>query len=74
MSDRDVKLGDRYGIRWMSTWPHISLGVSAHIDRKFGHLSLHLPVGVVILGYLGADDGPQGTTARELGDTPGDQP
>jgi hypothetical protein len=45
----------RYGVRFMPTWPHISLGISAHIDRKFGHLSVHLPVGVVIFGFLGRD-------------------
>lgn len=47
--------GHRYGVRWMPTWPHISLGVSAHIDRKFGHLSLHLPFGVLVLGFIGED-------------------
>lgn len=45
----------RYGVRWMPTWPHVSLGVSVHFDRKFGHLSLHLPVGVLVIGYIGAD-------------------
>jgi len=38
---------NRYGIRWMSTWPHISLGISAHLwPLKHAHLTLHLPVGV----------------------------
>ena len=45
----------RYGVRWMPAWPHISLGISAHIDRKFGHLSLHLPFGVLVLGFIGED-------------------
>lgn len=58
MSDTTVySVGGRYGIRWMPTWPHISLGVSLHLSRKFGHLSLHLPVGVVVIGYIGADHG-----------------
>lgn len=47
----------RYGVRWMPTWPHVSLGVSLHVSRKFGHLSLHLPFGVVVIGYIGADHG-----------------
>ena len=54
MSD-GIQLGQRYGLRLCPTWPHISLGISAHIGRKYGHLSLHLPVGVLIIGYLGAD-------------------
>ncbi len=49
----------RYGYRWMDTWPHISLGISAHVwPPKFAHLSLHLPFGVLILGYRGADEAP----------------
>lgn len=46
----------RYGFRWMGTWPHISLGISAHVwPLKFAHLSLHNPLGVLIIGYRGAD-------------------
>ncbi len=49
-----IAIGQRpYGVRWMPTWPHISLGISAHLAFKFGHLSLHLPVGVLIFGYIG---------------------
>lgn len=49
----------RYGFRWMGTWPHISLGISAHVwPLKHAHLSLHLPVGVLILGYRGEDTHP----------------
>jgi hypothetical protein len=48
--------GMRYGFRWMGTWPHISLGVSAHVwPLKHAHLSLHNPFGVLILGYRGED-------------------
>lgn len=47
--------GHRYGARYTPTWPHVSLGVSAHFDRKFGHLSLHLPIGVLVLGFIGED-------------------
>jgi len=50
---------NRYGVRWMPTWPHVSLGVSAHLHPKFGHLSLHLPVGVLIIGFIGADAEPE---------------
>lgn len=53
MTTTDYRLGKRHGVRWMSTWPHVSLGVSAHINRRFGHVSLHLPIGVVIIGYIG---------------------
>lgn len=45
---------NRYGVRWMPTWPHVSLGVSLHIGWLFSHLSLHLPVGVVIVGCVGS--------------------
>jgi hypothetical protein len=46
---------NRYGVRYMPTWPHVSLGISAHLwPPKFAHLSLHLPVGVVIIGHIGA--------------------
>ncbi len=49
----------RYGYRWMGTWPHISLGISAHVwPPKRAHLSLHLPFGVLILGYRGEDEAP----------------
>lgn len=48
--------GNGYGIRWMPTWPHVSLGVSAHLGSRFAHLSLHLPVGVMIVGCVGADE------------------
>lgn len=45
----------RYGVRFMATWPHVSLGISAHVwPLKFAHLSLHLPVGVLIVGYRGS--------------------
>jgi hypothetical protein len=45
-----------YGFRWMGTWPHISLGISAHVwPLKFAHLSLHNPLGVLIIGYRGED-------------------
>lgn len=48
--------GKRYGLRWMSTWPHVSLGVSVHLwPLKFAHVSLHLPVGVLVVGYQGVD-------------------
>lgn len=44
----------KYGLRWMGTWPHISLGISAHLwPLKFAHLSLHLPIGILIIGYRG---------------------
>lgn len=43
-----------YGVRFMGTFPHISLGISAHVwPPKFAHLSLHLPIGVVIIGCTG---------------------
>ena len=46
--------GNHYGIRLMAMWPHISLGISAHLwPPKFAHLSLHLPVGVLIFGCTG---------------------
>lgn len=45
----------RYGIRWMPTWPHINLGISIHLSRKFGHVSLHLPIGVLVIGFIGKD-------------------
>lgn len=45
---------NRYGMRLMGTWPHISLGVSAHLwPLKFAHISLHVPIGVIILGCIG---------------------
>jgi hypothetical protein len=44
----------------MPTWPHINLGLSIHLDRKYGHVSLHLPVGVLILGFIGMDGGGDG--------------
>jgi hypothetical protein len=44
-----------YGVRFMRNWPQISLGMSLHIDRKYGHLSLHTPFGVIIFGFIGAD-------------------
>lgn len=47
--------GHRYGVRFMSTWPHVSLGLSVHFDRKYGHLSLHLPIGLLVLGFIGDD-------------------
>jgi hypothetical protein len=44
----------RYGFRWMGMWPHISLGISAHVwPPKFAHLSLHLPLGMLLIGYRG---------------------
>lgn len=46
--------GNDYGVEWQSTWPHISLGVSAHLGTRFAHLSMHLPVGVVIVGCVGS--------------------
>jgi hypothetical protein len=49
----------RYGFRWMGTWPHVSLGVSAHVwPPKHAHVSLHLPLGVLIIGYRGEDTQP----------------
>lgn len=45
----------RYGVRWMPTWPHINLGISLHVHHKYGHLSLHLPIGVLVLGFTGQD-------------------
>lgn len=52
--DHAAVLRNRYGVRFMPCWPHISLGVSLHLGRKFGHLSLHLPFGVLIFGFVGA--------------------
>ena len=53
---------NRYGVRYMPTWPHVSLGISAHLwPPKFAHLSLHLPVGVVIVGFVGAPAPTPGT-------------
>lgn len=47
--------GNHYGVRLMGTWPHISLGISAHLwPPRFAHVSLHLPVGVAIFGCTGA--------------------
>lgn len=46
--------GNLWGVAWMRTWPHVSLGVSAHVGRHW-HPSLHLPVGVVIVGCVGAE-------------------
>lgn len=46
--------GNRYGAVFMPTWPHVSLGISAHIGGRFSHMSLHLPMGVLILGCVGA--------------------
>jgi hypothetical protein len=43
----------QYGVSLTTTWPHISLGLSAHMDRKFGHLSVHLPIGVLVIGFIG---------------------
>lgn len=51
-----LRNGHRYGVRWMPVRLHISLGISAHIDRKYGHLSLHLPLGVLVLGFVGDDE------------------
>jgi hypothetical protein len=46
---------NRYGIRYMVTWPHVSLGISAHLwPPKFAHVSIHLPIGVVVIGHIGA--------------------
>lgn len=46
----------RYGVRFGLTWPHISLGLSAHIwPLKFAHLSLHLPFGWLTIGHVGLD-------------------
>lgn len=47
--------GNRYGLTLETMWPHISLGISAHISIRWGHLTIHLPVGYVIVGCLGAD-------------------
>lgn len=43
-----------YGLRLSTHWPHISLGVSAHLSTRFAHFDLHTPVGVVSLGCIGA--------------------
>lgn len=48
--------GNRYGIECSFTWPHVNLGVSAHLSSRFGHFTLHLPVGILILGCIGADN------------------
>lgn len=54
--------GNDYGIRLMPCWPHISLGLSAHLSSRFGHLSVHLPVGVLIVGCIGSTErGLEGT-------------
>ncbi len=45
--------GNEYGVFTEVTWPHLSLGFSVHLGR-FGHLTLHLPVGLVIVGCVGA--------------------
>lgn len=55
----------RYGVRWMPTWPHINLGVSAHLSRKFGHVSLHLPFGLLVVGHIGLDH-PMTPTGSQL--------
>lgn len=49
--------GNDYGIRWAPCWPHVSLGLSAHLSSRFGHLSIHLPVGLLIVGCLGSATG-----------------
>ncbi len=47
-----------YGVRFMPTWPHVSMGLSAHLwPPKFAHVSLHLPIGVVIIGCTGQERG-----------------
>lgn len=68
-----TRRGNRYGLSAWPTWPHVSLGVSAHLwPLKFAHLSLHLPVGIVILGHVGAD-GERRVTPSARGPTnPGD--
>lgn len=55
--------GNRYGAKFLPTWPHISLGVSCHLGRpiRFWHLSLHLPIGVLIVGMVGAGEQCGGT-------------
>ena len=45
----------RYGVRWMPVGWHVSLGLSAYPHRKYGHLSVHLPFGVLVLGFVGRD-------------------
>ena len=54
-TDAAIRCGTRrrHGIRWIGTWPHISLGISAHLGGKFAHLSIHLPIGVLIIGFIG---------------------
>jgi hypothetical protein len=44
-------------VRWLPTWPHVNLGISVHIDRKYGHVSFHLPIGVIVIGFTGDDPG-----------------
>lgn len=46
--------GNRYGVEFSTTWPHVSLGISAHLGSRFAHLTFHLPFGTVIIGCIGA--------------------
>lgn len=59
--------GNEYGVEWCGTWPHISLGVSAHVADRFAHVSLHLPIGVLSVGCIGAP-APAVTGPSEEGD------
>lgn len=39
--------------RWMPTRPNIAFGIHVYPHRKYGYLSIHLPWGVLIVGYTG---------------------
>ena len=46
--------GNSYGMSFETMWPHVSLGVSAHLSSRFGHVTFHTPIGYCIIGCLGS--------------------
>lgn len=48
--------GNDYGLRLLTYWPHISLGISLHLSTRFAHFDFHTPVGVLVIGCIGASE------------------